>query len=258
MASEEIKGEERVVVVGGKLFGAPIAYIAIWGAIIAVAGMIPFSVIVGGGGSFAMSSTLLGLVAIALGPLAGALAVLIGAIIDLVIAPYSPFGPIAPIIPTIAALVAGLAISEKKTYRLIALGIAIVELIVFWIAVAIGTGASFDKIILIGSTAELPAIILFAVTLPFINKWIKSDNPLYLTLAVFIISYFATSSIEHCTGSVLWQILFGLPIDIWIFVFFAFAWWECLTIAIIGTIIGVPVIIALRKSALMKPDYAAY
>ena len=92
----------------------------------------------------------------------------------------------------------------------------------------------------------------------FINKWIKSENPLYLTLTVFIISYFATSSIEHCTGSVLWQILFGLPIDIWIFVFFAFAWWERLTIAIIGTIIGVPVIIALRKSALMKPDYAAY
>ena len=258
MASEEIKGEERKVIVGGKLFGAPIAYIAIWGAIIAVAGMIPFSVIVGGGGSFSMSSTILALTAIVLGPLAGFLAVLIGAIIDLVIAPYSPFGPIAPIIPAFAAFVAGLAVSERKTFRISALVIGVAELFLFWTAVEIGTGAPFSQLVIVGSTAEIPAIILFAISLPFIDKWVRSDNPLKLTLGVFITSYFAVSAIEHCTGSTLWQVLFGLPINIWIFVFVALAWWERITIAVIGTIIGVPVIIALRKATLIKPDYAAY
>ncbi len=91
------------------LLGAPLSWVALFGALTGVGSMIPVIFYVGGGGYASLSTIVLFAVAgYMLGPWAGAAAGLIGGVIGLFIAPAAfPFGPIdifvAGVMPALAS-----------------------------------------------------------------------------------------------------------------------------------------------------------
>jgi len=260
-----MSSEEEVVplVSAGMIDGTPIAYIAIWAALVAIMAMLPFSVVIGGGGSFPMSLFIYGLVGILLGPIAGAIATAIGSIIAVIIAPYtSIFGFLGFIPPTVATFMAGL-ITYKKGKPMLNILIAIVGalllVVVFYFSFPIsGVDVLKPEVVLIGVTDFWPGWILLLVTSKWIRDWVQSEDPVKLALSVFIITYFVNNTYEHYIGWIMFNFTYGLPIDVCIWIIFAFTWWERLAMGVSGMVIGTAVIIALRRAGIRKPIYTIW
>jgi hypothetical protein len=261
------------VVKGALIGGAPISQVAIWTAIIAVTAMIPFSVVIGGGGAFPISMTIAPLTGILLGPLGGFVAALIGGYIALAIAPYTAtLGVVAPWPLAIAVLCAGLITYKPKNYWYIPAILA--PIAIFWTYASFPLAgltfpyakplAPFEWLegpytgFLLGWTDAWPSWILFLATVKWLRGWISSTSPIKVGVATWIITYFTLSGIEHYIGWGIFEIMYKLSVDVCVWVIFLFTWWERLVMATVGAIIGTAVIIALRKAGLRKPEYTIW
>ena len=102
---------------GGRgIYGAPISYVALLSAVTAVLQLIPFSVVLGPGISFPLSLATGGLMGIMLGPWAGAIAVLIGSAIGVMIAPHTAFlGPLTVLVLILAPIASGLIVTGRRS-----------------------------------------------------------------------------------------------------------------------------------------------
>ncbi|MEM2896423.1 MAG: hypothetical protein QXG01_02430 [Candidatus Bathyarchaeia archaeon] len=258
---------------GALIGGAPISQVAIWAAIIAVTGMIPFSVVIGGGGTFPISSTLAPLSGILLGPIGGFVAVIIGGYIDLAIAPYTAtLGLASPWSLAIATLCAGLIAYKPKNYWWIPAILAPVA--IFWTYASFPIAgltfpyakplAPFEWLegpyvgFLLGWTDAWPSWILFLATVKWLRKWISSTSPIKVGAAIWIITYFTLSGIEHYIGWGIFEIMYKLTLDVCVWVILLFTWWERLVMATVGGIIGTAVVFALRRAGLRKPEYTIW
>jgi len=292
MSEEEIAEEEVPVVPlvsAGMIHGVPIAYIAIWAALIAVASLIPISIVIGGGGSFPASYSLLALVGILLGPVAGAIATTIGVYLGAFIAPYTagimfPFGQLGDVLATFAAGLITMKAENKQKERLYlliaALGV-IPIMLMFWSTFFIfnlwcippgseeqfawipreyfRTCASpFPDLILVLCFDFLPGLILFLVTMKWVRQWIQSENPFLLAIGVFVISYFVLNTYQHYWGWFWFEIITYYPLPADIAIVMLFTWWERLYFSATAAVIGAAVIIALRKAGIRKPLYAIW
>jgi len=260
-----MSSEEEVVplVSAGMIDGTPIAYIAIWAALVAVLSMIPFSVVVGGGGSFPMSLTIYALVGVLLGPIAGGLATLIGSFLGVLIAPWTAsMGFLGIIAPTGATFAAGLVTYKKgKPFVniLLALVGALVIMVIFYFSFPLlNVDVLKPSVLLMGVTDFWPGWVLLLVTSKWIRDWVQSEDPTKLALAMFILTYFANNTWEHYIGWTMFNVVYGLPIDVCLWVIFAFTWWERLAMGFGGMVIGTAVIIALRRAGIKKPLYTIW
>ena len=92
----------------GAMGGIPVAYLAIWAAIIAVSAILPAIPLVGGG-TFGGQEFILALPGLLFGPLGGLVAASVGSFIASLIAPATAyFGLLTFYVAAIAAAVAGL------------------------------------------------------------------------------------------------------------------------------------------------------
>jgi hypothetical protein len=125
--SEGPRGEERKILQtgGAAIGGAPIAYIIVWAAALAVLSFVPIpvSAVLGIGGTFPMSQAIYALVGFVLGPWAGALAAGIGRMIGIFIAPHTATAGIPSVlIAMVWAAAGGILLQKRGRLWWIALG----------------------------------------------------------------------------------------------------------------------------------------
>ncbi len=247
------------------IFGAPISQVAVWAAIIAVAGTIPWIFpMQGGGGGFPMSIPISPLVGVVLGPLAGFVACLVGGAIDLIIAPYTAgIGILSPLSISFAALGAGYLVQRPKINRLIPGILAPVFFVWLWLDYAlIVKQFPFPQILAVGGTDMVPSWIVGILGAGWAAKQIENNDPRQfwkLFLALWIVCYFGVGAMQHGFEWAVWEIMFKFPAEPSIATVLAFTWWERIFIyAGSGALIGTAVILALKRMGLRRPVHARW
>ncbi|MHA1839843.1 MAG: hypothetical protein ACTSYO_07825 [Candidatus Ranarchaeia archaeon] len=263
--AETSKPEARAITTGALLFGTPIAYIAIWAAILAVTGAIPFSFVVGGAGSFPIALGLLGTTAAAIGPVAGFIACIIGREINTFLTPWTTGNPLGPIYDAISVFAVGLLLQKDIRLRIVGYLMGVASYC-FSASTFIITGLGltpegairwFD-IFLPGSTDALIGLILALTAFtPYMRRFLQSENPLLMAFAILSITYFSFS-IQHMIGWGVFTIQYLYPLDGSIYIAFYFTWWERAFLAATGTFMGTAILYAIRKVGLQKPAMAVY
>lgn len=236
------------------LFGAPISYIALMAAVTAVLQLIPFSVVLGSGVSFPLSLSVTGLIGILLGPWAGAIAVLIGSSIGVMIAPHTAWlGPITVIVMVAAPLATGLITTGRRYI----VGIYLLAATAVWLILFLATNGFPTE-----SPASLlqpwrylvPGILLFV---PKINekaiRLLSSERRLALGVALGYLIWIGSQT-EHTLSSIIGNlILFQLPEETWSFLTLYIIGAERGALTLVGLVIGMGVILGLRNMGSRKP-----
>ena len=222
----------------GKLFGKfhP-AVISVFAAVIAASALLPAIPIFGTGGTFSVSTALIPLAGVLFGPIAGALCAAIGGFVGQLIAPSTAWLGIATfLIGVVAAFTAGLVCAKKWIY---ALGIILLGT-VLWFCVPIGQQAPMFAIVFygFGIVACIPAAF-------FGNSWIKSNNVLKKTVAVFLSSFIAMVA-SAALANVAALLVFQIPAETWTVLAFV-APFQRAVFAIGSVIVGVPLLVGLPK-----------
>jgi hypothetical protein len=95
------------------IFGTPIAWIAVYGALIGVTSLVPVLPYAGGGGFWPLATPLAGIAPLILGPVGGIVAAVVGGIIGMFIAPPAyPLGIIDAVsVVVLPAIFVGLALT---------------------------------------------------------------------------------------------------------------------------------------------------
>ena len=236
------------------IFGCPISYIALMAAVVAVLQLIPFSVVLGPGVSFPLSLAVTPLVGILLGPWAGALAVLIGSAIGVMIAPHTAWlGPITPLIMVAAPLASGLITTSRRYI----VGAYFILATIVWLVLFLATNGfptEHPTAILQPWRYLVPGILLF---LPKINgkavRFLQSERRLALGVGLAYLIWIGSQA-DHTLSSIIGNlILFQLPEEVWSFLTLYIIGAERGALALVGTVIGIGVILGLRHMGLAKP-----
>jgi len=78
-----------------------------------------------------------------------------------------------------------------------------------------------------------------------------------LAIGLVVVAYFPFA-IQHMLGWGLFTLRNNFPLDGSIYIAVYFTWWERLSLATVGIVVGFFVVIALRQIGLAKPRDAAY
>ena len=170
-----------------------LAYISTFAALNAVAGIIPFTPILGiPGASFRLdwvSSTLTGIL---LGPRIGGVSCLLGGLLGLLLGQVQFFGLFAPLRLAISAFIAGMLMS--KNWRIPA--ITLLSLILLWVLMPTGRAAAE---ILVFHIVGLGLVLFLRKK---IGELAEANSPRKNLYGLFIMSYCGNIS-RHLLGNVL-------------------------------------------------------
>lgn len=230
MSEEEIREpteeiEEEVFERGGMatIFGAPISWIALFGAICAVTTVIPFYFYVTGGGYVSVASGLfMPLAGQVLGPWAGTLAAFVGGLIGMFIAPGGfPLGLLDVILSgAIFGLSAGLMTRKWRWVMLIwwIINLAMIFLFPYRIpGEAGGFGAPEEPAFTLSWTYVLLAFVVWLalgpLTTNLLSKWARKGSPVWLqTISLLLIAYIYRSAMQPM-WSLPYYYIFEWPAD---------------------------------------------
>ncbi len=252
--------ERKVELIGGpSIAGAPIAYIIVLAAVVAVLAYVPIpvSAILGIGGAFPMSQAVYPLVGIILGPGAGALAAGIGRLIGVFLAPHTAStGLLSTLIAMVTAGSAGLFVQRKGRTWLLAVALFVISLLAY-----VGRGLTVDVDLALGLQSTWVNILGIALWLLPTRGWASSriadERPGRLTSGLALACWIVNTSSYIFANSLMYNLLFRWPA----------AQWQLLTVVapiehlfrtIVGTVIGAGVILGLRAIGAIKPAGAGY
>jgi hypothetical protein len=245
-----------------KITTKQIALIAIFSALYAIFRIIPLGPMIGLSQSFAVSDSLAPLFGIILGPYAGGLSVIIGT--------FSAFALGKPVmflgLDFLPAFLNAVAVGFLIRRKWIPVAVLYVGLL------AIFTLSPYTLLtVQIGSVAVpfmwLHIIALIVLLSPISFKAtsnIRKSNLAYLALSIAVIAFIGTM-LQHLTGNLLFELVFGEPIGgytaatfqgYWTMAFFAYPV-ERAALIIIAVLIGVPTVKLLKKSVLPFEDPTA-
>ena len=244
---------------GGRgIYGAPISYVALLSAVTAVLQLIPFSVVLGPGISFPLSLATGGLMGIMLGPWAGAIAVLIGSGIGVMIAPHTAFlGPLTVLVLILAPIASGLIVTGRRS---IVGTYLIVCAVLWWIIKIAMDGMPEDMVVLLfpwryllpGILCLIPAVTDRAVSL------LKSENRLALASGIGYITWIALQT-DHTFSSIIGNLfMFPLPDEVYRFLLLYIIGAERGALTMVGVVIGLGVIFGLRRMGIKKPEQGVW
>jgi predicted membrane protein len=256
-------GEERQVnpYRAANIDGAPLAYVVSLAAVIAVLAMvpIPISIVIGSGRNFPMSQSIYGLVGWLLGPVAGALANGIGAVIGVIVAPYTTSSAFATIFgAAMGGLVAGATVlsGPRRTWWM-PLGIVLVSLYGVYGGRAIFANRAPWLNVLLGSFINWSAILLFILpTRRWIARLLKADDLKQLGIGLFAGTWMVAGLAHLSTAAIVYAIQ-NWPAELWL-VFAPMAPIEHTIRCLAGTAIGLGVIRGLRATGIVKAEHAIY
>jgi hypothetical protein len=259
--SQQPTGEEREVrLLGGvAIEGAPIAYIVVLAAVVLALAFIPFSVILAVGGTFPMSQGIYPLVGWILGPVAGAIASGIGALIGIFLAPHTAGVPVVSVLGgIIASFAAGsMVLGDKRK------GWWIWETVIFVIAYILFAGRAMVQNgvglwpAIAGSLVDWSGILLFALpTRKLFARWVNHKNIGLVALGLFFGTW-TIAGVMHVVQSCIVYFMYNWPEEVWVALIPVIPF-ENLMRCLIGTVIGTGVIAGLRAIGLVKPANALY
>jgi len=245
------------------LFGTPIAWIAVYGALVGVTSLVPILPYAGGGGYWPLATVIAALGALILGPLGGAVAAFIGGIIGMFIAPPAfPLGIVdAVLVVFVPEVFVALAFNVKK-YRWAFLAFQALMTVVFFIALFFYPGV-------VGGWPPIPVANYFLATLyywllptivlasplgtKFVYEWSRSQDVKQRSIGVFIGSWMAMNAWYISPSYWLYWILFAFPSALLYLMAWGIYTWYMPLFGLVLSLIAVPIIEALRRSGMAKP-----
>ena len=256
------KGEERKVVLmgGAAIDGAPIAYVIVLAAVVAVLSFIPIpvSAVLGLGGTFPLSQAVYPLVGFLLGPWAGALAAGVGRVIGVFIAPHTASaGLLSTVVAVVTAWAGGILVQKKRAWLFIIMWI--VFLLAFAAYVGGGLNADVNLSLALESTfINWTALVLWLLpTRRLARSWIADENPVKLGAGLALGTWIVNTSSFLVANALFYNLLFRWPAVQWQ-ALIVIAPVEHLFRVAVGTVIGVGVILGVRAIGLVKPAKAGY
>lgn len=260
MTSQVPRGAKREVsgLGGVTIGGAPISYVAIMAAIVAVLAFVPASVVIGGmGGGWPLHDAIHPLIGLLLGPIAGPIASVIGMLIGNAIAPYTNLGPWSPLMGLMSAFSVGMVAQRGKMYWLIPWLITLVlHIAYYFLAVnyGISSGLWFSNVFTV-------TVALILIAIPQVRNWAvqtiqDSQVSWQMGVALFIVFFFGSTAGMQA----IWTPGFATnpwPAEVWpplVVIILA----ERVVFTLVGVLVGLGVIAALRRSSFVKPKMAGY
>ena len=259
--SERPAGEERQVqfLGGAAIDGAPVAYIVVLAAVVTALAFIPFSVILASGSAFPMSQGIYPLVGWLLGPIAGAIASGIGALVGIFLAPHTAGVPVVSVLGgIIASFAAGVMVirDERRGWWIPLAVIFIIAWLLFAGRAVVQNGVSLYAAIA-GSFLDWSAILLFILpTRTIFARWINDKRLVRTALGLFLGTWMI-AGVMHVVQSCITYFMFNWPEEVWV-TLIPIIPFENLMRCLIGTVIGTGVIAGLRAIGLVKPTWAIY
>lgn len=258
--SEEGLTKEKIVSAtrGVSIGGAPISYTAILAALVAVLAFIPASVVVGGmGGGWPFWDVLTPAVGLLLGPIAGPIAAAIGIVVGGVIAPYTNLGPWAFLIGAMAAFTVAMTVLPRRSLWFVPWVVTLaLNVIYFFQATAYGIGP-----MMWWSNVFTIHIALILIAIPQIRTWsihqIRTGPIGAKTFAAFTVVFFFGSTAGIQAN---WVPSFATnpwPAEVWP-VLIVIILVERVAFTLVGALIAMALVSALRRSSMPKADMAGY
>jgi len=261
MSDHKPAGEERDVefLSGAAIDGAPVSYIVVLAAVVVALSFFPMSVIIAIGGSFPMSQGVLGLVGWVLGPIAGAVASGIGALIGIFLAPHTAgiyFIRIwGSLITSFAAGTMIIGMKRKGWWFWIWL-YAMLSFLYFIGRALFINGVGLWPVIA-NTFVDWSALILFLLpTRTLFAKWINGRN-WGLVLAGLGLGTWTVFGVAHACLAAITYHMFNWTEEVFV-TLIPIIPFENLMRAIVGMVIGGGVIAGLRAIGLVKPEHAIY
>jgi hypothetical protein len=243
---------------GAAIGGAPIAYIIVWGAALAVLSFVPIpvSAVLGIGGTFPISQALYAVVGFILGPWAGALAAGIGRLIGIFTAPHTAAAGIpSTIIAMVWAAAGGILVQKRSRTWLAALFVFVLAYVAY-----VGRALMIDvgpSLALQTTITNLSGIILWLLpTRILAREWIRDQGAAKLA-AGLALGCWIVNTCGHTFANALMYYINPWPANIWR-VLIPIIPAEQLFRTIVGAVVGVGVISGLRAIGLSKPSQAGY
>lgn len=254
-------GEERKVefLGGAAIDGAPVAYIVVLAAVVVALSFFPMSVVLATGGSFPMSQGILGLVGWVLGPIAGAVASGIGALIATFLAPHTAGVPVLTILSAVvASFTAGtMVVGDKRKSWWLWIWLYALASFLYYIGRAYFINGVGLWPAIAGSFINWSALILFALpTRNLFAKWIHSKN-WGQVIAGLAFGTWTVFGIAHLCQATISYHMFNWPEEVWVMLIPLIPFENLMRVAV-GVVIGGGVIAGLRAIGLVKPEHAIY
>ncbi len=245
------------------LFGTPIAWVAVYGALVGVTSLIPILPYAGGGGFWPLATVLAAVAPLILGPVGGVVSAFFGGIIGMFIAPPAyPLGIVDAFqVNAIPAILVGLALNMKKYWKIF-LAVVIVEVIGFFVVLFYYPG-------LPGGWADVSVPNYFMLTLyywliplvvllsPIGTKYVydnaRGADVKKRSIAVFIGTWMAMNAFFMMPTFWVFWILFEFPSALLYLMAWGIYSWYMPVFAILIAVIAVPLTEALRRSGMAKP-----
>jgi hypothetical protein len=260
MSTDTPKGEKREVTGLGAVAigGTPVAYVAIMAAIVVAFAFVPASIVIGGAGQgWPAHDVLHPLIGLLLGPVAGPIASVVGIFIGNALAPYTSLGPWAMLLGGMASFSTGMVVQRGKWYWLAPWAITLVlHVIYFFQASAQGVDVP-----LWFSNTFIITLSLILIAIPPIRNWIVNtirDGGIgwQMGVAMYLLFMFGGAAGIQAPW-VVWYAQSPWPPEAWPGIVPAVLLERGL-FPLIGALIGLGVIAALRRSAFVKPKMAGY
>jgi uncharacterized membrane protein len=232
-----------------------VALIAVFSALYAILRYLPLGPIIGMSQSFSVSDALAPLLGIILGPFAGGITVVIGTFSAFALGKAPMFMGL-DFLPALVNCVAVGLLMKRKWIPVVAL---------YAVLIGIFLVSPYSLVMVQVGSLAIPFVWLHVVALIVLLSPIRSkavDNikkfnipRLALSLAVLV---FIGTMLQHLTGNLLYQFILGAPVGmftftdfktIWTLAFFAYPFERTLMV-LIAVLIGVPLIVAIKKSML--------
>jgi hypothetical protein len=250
------------------LFGTPIAWIAVYAALVGVTSLIPILPYAGGGGYWPLATPLACVAPLLLGPIGGIISALVGGIIGMFIAPPAyPLGILdATLITTFPAIFTGLALNMKKYWKIF-LVVQVLSVVAFFVSLFSypGLPGGWSGVSVEGFIAEslwywlVPSIVLLSpIGTKYINDWARSDNARNRSIGIFLGAWMGMNAYYISPAFWVYWILFEFPTALLYLMFWAIYTWYMVLFAVLITVITVPLAQALKKSGLARPKDAIW
>ena len=231
----------------GAMGGIPVAYLAIWAAIIAVSAILPAIPLVGGG-TFGGQEFILALPGLLFGPLGGLVAASVGSLIASLIAPATAyFGLLTFYVAAIAAAVAGLLMQNTGRSRLWVLIIYVVGAIAWPLIPAISSIGAY--VYAKGAYWPMHATALLGLwASPWAVKQIRTYEATPVALGVAVISW-TSYMVNHLWLSIGYSYLYPEGPDQWVFAFMSgIVPGQRIVLTLVSVVIGSALIIGLHRA----------
>jgi len=255
------RGAERKVVFleSAAIGGAPVAYVIVLATVAAVLSFVPFSIALAAGSSFPMSQGVFPLLGWLLGPLAGAVASGIGALVGVFLAPHTAGIPWITVSgAALASFFAGAMVTRGR-HRLWAVLSALVLATwggYFWLA-CLQHGVALRAFFL-GYSVHLSAALL--LLLPparrAVGCLLVSPDMRRVAVGLFLGTWSAAGNMMFVMSAITYGLI-TWPEEVFYF-FIGVIPIEHTVRCAVGTVIGTGVIAGLRAMSLVKPPEARF